>query len=408
VGESGGILEMAETYRGMGINVSTIGVGENFDLSLMRDLANRGGGSSRFISGRKEMEKTFGTDLDRMIVPIAYDLEMKLEFLLDVDILGTWGYDNRVYGNTAHYYLPTLHHRDYETILAHIRIPSQSETGERELLRFSLTYTDENSEIRSAGPYFLKADFVDMDNPVTGFSDGMVLKSGTMLHFAHAMQKIGRLYYSGQVHSALDLTVETKKELVNARLRLDNEGFDDEIGILNNYIKVLGGDLAMGETETTRMSMEEEISPVVPERPLQEHLENLFREMTLDLGARGKGTIAISGFTKRDGGSSELTALLNEMAMLEIAKLGTLKVIERESFNMILEEQKLALSDLMDTENAIEIGKLLTANHILTGSVIEMPGSVVIFGRIIDVETAEILSVAQVIIQKSGDIKSML
>ncbi len=103
-----------------------------------------------------------------------------------------------------------------------------------------------------------------------------------------------------------------------------------------------------------------------------------------------------------------MCVLLNEMAMFEIANLGTLKVIERDNFNKILEEQKLALSDLMDTENAIEIGKLLTANHILTGSVIEMPGSVVIFGRIIDVETAEILSVAQVIVPKNSEVKAML
>ena len=52
--------------------------------------------------------------------------------------------------------------------------------------------------------------------------------------------------------------------------------------------------------------------------------------------------------------------------------------------------------------------KLLTVNHILTGSVIEMPGSVVIFGRIINVETGEIESVAQVILPKSRDVKALL
>ena len=45
VGESSGILEMAERYKELGINVSTIGVGTDFDLELMNDLALRGGGS---------------------------------------------------------------------------------------------------------------------------------------------------------------------------------------------------------------------------------------------------------------------------------------------------------------------------------------------------------------------------
>jgi Mg-chelatase subunit ChlD len=408
IGESGGIIEMARVYRRMGINVSTIGVGRDFDLHLMRELGQKGGGSSRFISGREEMEETFGSELDRMVVPIAYDLDMELEFLQDVRILGTWGYDHRIQGRTVHYYLPTLHHRDYETILASVRIPPLRAAGESNLLRFSLTYNDAWGNRRSAGPYYLKINFVDMEYPVAGFSNGMVLQSGTMLNFATALQEIGRLYYSQQVQRALDLTVKTQKELKNARLRLDDLGFDDEIEILDNYIKIFGGDLVMSDSETYRIRMEEEIAPPVRERPLQEQLENLFREITLDLGSRGLGTIAVSGFTAGDGRSPNLVTLLNEMARFEISKVAGVTVIERDNIDMILEEQKLALSDLMDTTNAIEIGKLLTANHMLTGSVIEMPDSVVIFGRIINVETAEIESVAQVIVPRNGEVTALV
>ena len=71
-------------------------------------------------------------------------------------------------------------------------------------------------------------------------------------------------------------------------------------------------------------------------------------------------------------------------------------------------EQELALSDLMDTSQAIEVGKFLTADYIVTGSVLEMPTSVVIFGRIINVETAEIESVAQVIVRKTANLSKLL
>ncbi|MCK5569950.1 MAG: hypothetical protein KAJ15_09550, partial [Spirochaetes bacterium] len=160
--------------------------------------------------------------------------------------------------------------------------------------------------------------------------------------------------------------------------------------------------------QTRRIAMDEEIAPSVRERPLEGHLENLFREMTLDLGSKKRGTISISGFTTRDGKPSGLVTLLNEMALMEIAKLDTLTVIERDKLDMILDEQKLAINDLMDTSNAIEIGKLLTANYILTGSVVEMPGSVMIFGRVINVETAEVESVAQVIVPKNHDVRALL
>ena len=50
------------------------------NLELMRNLSGKGGGSSRFISSREEMEKIFGSDLDRTFVPTARNLNMKLEF----------------------------------------------------------------------------------------------------------------------------------------------------------------------------------------------------------------------------------------------------------------------------------------------------------------------------------------
>jgi len=125
-------------------------------------------------------------------------------------------------------------------------------------------------------------------------------------------------------------------------------------------------------------------------------------------GARIKGAIAISGFSTEEGKKSDLVTLLNETALLEVAKHKTLRVVERDKLDMILKEQEYALSDLMDTDKAITVGKLLTVHHILTGSVIEMPNSVVIFGRIINVETGEIESVAQVIVPKNREVKALL
>ena len=46
------------------------------------------------------------------------------------------------------------------------------------------------------------------------------------------------------------------------------------------------------------------------------------------------------------------------------------------------------------------------AKYIITGTVIPMQDSVVVFGRLIDVESAEIISVAQIILSKKevGDV----
>ena len=203
-----------------------------------------------------------------------------------------------------------------------------------------------------------------------------------------------------ELQRALDLTLAARNEVDNARVRLDNTGFDDELLILEQYIKTLGGNLQLSQETIERVRDDYEITSSVKERSLEDHLRNLFKEMTLDLGKGKSGVVAVSGFTGKDGEQTALLEILDEMAIAEIAKLGTLTVVERNNLDKILEEQELALSDLMDTSTAIEIGKFLTADFIVTGSVIEMPNSMVIFGRIINVETAEIESAAQVIVPK--------
>jgi hypothetical protein len=137
-------------------------------------------------------------------------------------------------------------------------------------------------------------------------------------------------------------------------------------------------------------------------------LKTLCRNLAHDLGTKGEGTIAISGFSTREGKSSELNTLLDEMVLLEFTELGTLEVIGHEQVDRLLTEQALALPDLMDTGRAVDIGKLLTANYIFTGTIVEMPTSVVIFGRILDVETGQIEATQQVTVPKNDELQALL
>ena len=418
VGESAGIMELADSYREMDIHVSAIAVGDSIDLGLVNELARRGGGSSRFLSDSEEMEKTFGSELGRMAVPAAHELEMRLEFLLPVEILGTWGYDHRVEGNRISYFLPTLHHGDYETILVDLRTSAGAKPGRATLARFSLSYRDLRGAVHRLGPFGIEVELVDMEAPVAGLSSGMVLRSGTALRFAQALKRIGEIYYSAaeaadpetqeRIRTCLDIALAQRKELKNVRLRLDGAGFDDEIGILDNYIRILGQDLGLEAAERERLLGDEEIPPPVAARPLGIHLENLFREITLAMQDKGAGAIAVVGFAARTDRQPGLIALLNEMSVRELAALTHLKVVEAEKLERVMQEQELSRSDLIDTGKAIAVGRLLAATYVLTGTIVEMPGSVVVFARIVNVESGEIESAAQVILPKSDEVRSLL
>ena len=214
--------------------------------------------------------------------------------------------------------------------------------------------------------------------------------------------------FNQRVRAALDMTVELRKVLLNAKVRLGEDAFDDEIEILDNYIKTLGGELEMEDEMIDDQMGRTELEPAAGARSLDQQLQLLFREVALDLEQLGSVNLAVSGFSQKNGQENDLITLLDEKAAADLSRLERLRVLERNRLHAVLEEQQLAVSDLVDTENAIRVGRMLSADLLLTGTVIEMAQSVIIFSRIIDVETGEIESSAQVIVPKSADLEQLL
>ena len=68
------------------------------------------------------------------------------------------------------------------------------------------------------------------------------------------------------------------------------------------------------------------------------------------------------------------------------------RMIERDKLDVILQEQKLSRSKLIDKKTALNLGKLMAAQTIITGNIIETGIGVEIVGRVIDTETSEILA----------------
>jgi Mg-chelatase subunit ChlD len=398
------ILDVARQFAQLGVTISTIGVGESFDLNLMVDMAKVGEGSSRFISDREEMEKTFGSELDRMVVAQARDLEMTLEFLVDAVVLDTWGYENRRSGSTVRYYQPTLHHGDYETILVRYRTKPQRFTGTMDLARFTIEYEDVYGNRRKSGPHVLQATFVENRYPVVGISDGMVLRSGSVLHLAQNLKTVGELYYSGKsrtnLQRALDLTVDTKKELVNAMTRLDNEGFSEEIDILNRYINILCGELQLTKARTNTLVSDVEIAPFTPQRSFSDHADNLCREIVLDLRTRSAGVVAVCGFASQGADSSQLVSQLSELAYREVARIPHITIVEESALISAIDRHGYRLAELTDKLKAVKVGEAAMADYILTGTVMEMTDSTIIFTRLLNVRSGEVESAAQIIMPR--------
>lgn len=178
------IINLAEKYKNFNINVSCIALGSEADVNLMADTATAGGGSSRFISNHEKMVETFGTDLDRLLVPAARNMKIQLTLAENVKLIETWGYENAVGGQVISYKLDTIHNGDYETILSEVLLPPEFDAT-KPVGWFRITY--ENLEGKTVvfeeTPVFLMEKSADKADEITG----------TRLIQSEAYVRLGRL-----------------------------------------------------------------------------------------------------------------------------------------------------------------------------------------------------------------------
>ena len=112
-----------------------------------------------------------------------------------------------------------------------------------------------------------------------------------------------------------------------------------------------------------------------------------------------KKVISVRNFEDRSIGSTKFNPWkmgIPDMVMESLSAIPYFKVISREYIqSQVLEEQKFQLLGLTDDSTAVEIGKLLNADYIVTGAFSVFEESLQVNATCISVKTGEVISQAQ-------------
>ena len=99
---------------------------------------------------------------------------------------------------------------------------------------------------------------------------------------------------------------------------------------------------------------------------------------------------------EQKGGVSKASLVFQDNLIDSLFKQNRFQVVERDKLALILEEQKLSRTKLFDRRTALRFGRLVAAQSIITGSIIETRTGIEVVARMIDVETSEILATEDV------------
>jgi TolB-like protein len=104
-----------------------------------------------------------------------------------------------------------------------------------------------------------------------------------------------------------------------------------------------------------------------------------------------KSTVAVLSISSRERNLSEF--LIEELTYM-LVESGLFKVVDRKSLDAIRSEQNFQLSGDVDDNSAVDIGKMLGANIVITGSVGGADSLRRLRLKALDVKTSEILTMA--------------
>ena len=96
--DPGRISAESSEFNGQGIDLSTIGVGNDLNNDLLRTLARSGRGLYHFIADYKDIDKVFVNEVQSLISSVAKKVEVKIEYGPGLQLEKIYGYQPR-YGD---------------------------------------------------------------------------------------------------------------------------------------------------------------------------------------------------------------------------------------------------------------------------------------------------------------------
>ena len=116
----------------------------------------------------------------------------------------------------------------------------------------------------------------------------------------------------------------------------------------------------------------------------------------------GKRQIAVLDFTDASGRYDALGHQLAEDLMYHMIQQRPLyTVLERRFLDKVLEEQQFSAQPIVDEARAIELGKLLSADAIVFGTIRMEGRTATITSKLIDTETAAVLAMERSVLKVS-------
>lgn len=114
--------------------------------------------------------------------------------------------------------------------------------------------------------------------------------------------------------------------------------------------------------------------------------------------------IAVLPFEQKGLNEKDAGQIVSDLLLNELSSKGWYTVIERQSIQKILDEQKLGLSGIIDDKTAAALGKALGVEALILGSVSKLGNTLIVNCRMVNTTSMQVMKVSTI---KTGSLDSI-
>lgn len=104
--------------------------------------------------------------------------------------------------------------------------------------------------------------------------------------------------------------------------------------------------------------------------------------------------VAVFTFDVSDSNNQQLGLSLSEMLTTAMVQTRCFQIVERQQLNKLFQEQDLEMTDAIDQETAVEIGKFIGVDAVFVGHCWFTNSDVELDGRLVDIQSGKIITAA--------------
>lgn len=225
-------------YNEKGIYLSTIGLGLEFNDSLLIKLADQGEGGYTFVDSAEEMDRVFREQVNSLKQRVVDEVSVQIFPADGVRLIGLTGYEGTPPAEGASVKLWPMSIEDCQVVLAQLQV-SSGRSGSRALARIKLSYYDELARRTVTSEKQISGEMISSMAVYDPTWDLEILRNVTIQETAEGMREIDRLFDTAKYEQAWRIAVELERKITEvARLTSDEQMYKDA-ALMRKYQKTL-------------------------------------------------------------------------------------------------------------------------------------------------------------------------